>query len=100
MRLILLLSLFAMLVACASPETNEIAFNRYTVQTPYGDDIPYDVAVDRLTRKSEKICDEGFRKVNDYDTSVTGEKLLVWEIVCEGVTRTDVPAIRTRPRGS
>ena len=72
-----------------------IAFNRYTLQTEYGGDTSYFSAVDKLTKKAENLCDEGFRKLHDYDTGQGENKLLVWDVSCKGVEREDQQNIFT-----
>ena len=43
--------------------------------------------MDELTKKAEDLCDQGYRKLNDYDTGSSESKLLVWEVTCKGVER-------------
>ena len=68
MRSALVIVLALGLAGCSGGETKKIAFNRYTIQTPYGGDIAYADAVGALTRESEDLCAKGYRKINDFDT--------------------------------
>ena len=87
MRILLLLFLAVALIGCSSKK--QLAFNRYTIEAEYGADTGYFDAVDELTKKAEDLCDEGYRKLHDYDTGQSESKLLVWEVACDGVERED-----------
>lgn len=97
-RLFIIVTALA-LCACSSSDTKKLAFNRYVIKTPYGADIPYEQAVTALTRESQDICDEGYRKIHDYDTGAGSQRLLVWEIGCKGVQRSDNISPNTRATG-
>jgi len=77
-----------LLVGCAGG-SGGIGFNRYMLNTPYGDDISYASAVAELTEQAIDICGEDYRKVHDYDTTQGSKRILVWEVGCRGVERTD-----------
>ena len=89
MRVFFTSVLAVMLIGCAVSE-QQLAFNRYSIETEYGGDIGYFEAVDELIEKAVSICDGPYRKTNDYDT-VQGEDklLLVWEVACEGADRSE-----------
>ena len=76
------------LAGCAS-KTETLGFNRYVIETPYGEDVSYGSAVAILTEEAIDICGEDYRKVHDYDTVSGSRRVLVWEIGCRGVERTD-----------
>jgi len=85
-----------LLVACGASE-KRIAFNRYVLEIPYGDDRPYPEAVATLEDEATDICEQGYRKVHDYDTLRGSERVLVWEITCEGVSRGEQPGTTVTP---
>ena len=87
MRILLPLFLTVTLVGCGGEK--QLAFNRFTIEAEYGDDTGYFEAVDKLTEKAEDLCDEGYRKLHDYDTGDSETKLLVWEVACKGADRQD-----------
>ena len=88
MQRFILIALLTALAGCSS-KVGEVGFNRYIIETPYGDDIPYADAVATLTDEALGICDGEYRKVNDYDTAQGSKRLLVWEVGCLGAERTD-----------
>ena len=83
-----ILVLVLALTGCGAGET-KLAFNRFTIDAGYGTDTSYFEAVAELTEKAEGLCDEGYRKLHDYDTSEGDDKLLVWEVACKGTDRSD-----------
>jgi hypothetical protein len=76
------------LTGCAGQQVM-LGFNRYVIDTLYGDEISYASAVQTLTDDSIDICGQDYRKVNDYDTALGSKRLLIWEIGCRGVVRSD-----------
>ncbi len=82
----LLVSLIAVhLGACgALSGEKQIGGNRYLLEESYGVGDPYPEAVAALERRAEGLCDQGFRKVNDYDRLAGERKILVWDIICRG----------------
>ncbi len=87
MRIFLSLFLTVTLVGCSTQK--KLAFNRFTIEAEYNADTGYFAAVDELTKKAEGLCDEGYRKLHDYDTGDSESKLLIWEVACKGVDRQD-----------
>ena len=96
---IMCLFLSIMLSGCAIGSAKKLAFNRYVIQTPYGGDVAYDVAVDKLSREAAGICKKGYRKVNDFDTRKGSQRLLVWEVSCRGADRSKETGRATGPEG-
>lgn len=88
MRFIITLGFSLVLIGCATGNT-KLAFNRFILSTEYGGSTGYFDAVDKLTKKAEDLCDEGYRKLHDYDTGQAEDKLLVWEVACHGADRQD-----------
>lgn len=88
MRSLQCLLLLLVLGGCASTAGN-VGFNRYIINAPYGDNIPYDRAVAKLEAEATRICGADYRKVHDYDTVQGSKRILVWEVGCRGVERTD-----------
>ena len=76
------------LSGCASQQAM-LGFNRYVIDTPYGGDVSYAAAMATLTEHAIDICGEDYRKVHDFDTAQGSKRILVWEIGCRGVVRTD-----------
>ena len=76
------------LSGCASQQAM-LGFNRYVIDTPYGGDVSYAAAMVTLTEHAIDICGEDYRKVHDFDTAQGSKRILVWEIGCRGVVRTD-----------
>jgi hypothetical protein len=97
MRRVSTMILALVLTACGSQK--ELAFNRYSIDTRYGDDTDtsYEEALARLDREARRTCADGYRKIHDYDTSIEGDRTLVWEITCKGVERAESEGVRTRP---
>lgn len=90
------LSVVGILLGCGGRVEN-ISINRYEVSTPYADDVPYEQMVANLDERAEGRCDEGYRKISDFDTYKNGQRLLVWAFTCEGVNRYDTRYILTTP---
>ena len=88
MRLILTLFAIHLVIACG-PKQHQLAFNRYVIQSPYSEFIPYAHAISDLELQANKKCTAGYRKIHDFDTKIKGKKILIWEIMCKGVNRAE-----------
>ena len=66
--------------------SEEISPGRYRIEHAYGGKRGYTEAVDKLTQRAQGLCTGGeYYKVNDYETSASGPRRIVWEISCKEV---------------
>lgn len=96
---ICLVGVFTMTVMGCS-HSQEIGFNRYLIQTPFGKRTSYEAAVEKLAALAARKCPQGYRKANDYHRGGSGGRYLVWDISCsESRPNYRLPPDNPEPQG-